>query len=177
MENPFLANHFCILVYFRTNANRRPSNSDVYKCVLCTSYHALRFCKKFLAMDSQERNRVVRKFEYCINCLAKSHTFRKYRSRNTCHRCQHYHHTLLHTKTRLRITPPNRQHLTSPPPQRTQKIPKQSSQRNPPPPKKATPNTSPPMPDQHILSEAIKSLATVLCATQTPSSTSSRRHV
>lgn len=171
-----------IFLYFydsRPNTNRRSSSqSDVYKCRLCRSYHALRFCRKFLAMDSLERNKVVRKYEYCINCLAKSHTFRKCQSKNTCNRCQHYHHTLLHQSTRPRITPPNRQRQELQPYRKAAKQQKKPSTKATTK-RKAAPRTSSkkpsplqtephPVPNQLILSEAIKSLATVLCATHAP---------
>lgn len=154
--------------YYRANTERRQRQRNVYKCVLCPSYHSLRFCHKFQAMDSQKRNRVVLKYEYCVNCLAKSHTLRRCRSSNTCQKCQHYHHTLLHPVTRPRITPPIRQHQNS----RPQKGTTRAS-------KKPVPTTEPDrhIPNQQILSEAIKSLATVLCATQAPASIPSRRHV
>lgn len=180
----------CSVFYsFRANTNRRIS--EVYKCTLCKSYHALRFCRKFLDMSTDERNSIVRKYDYCINCLAKSHTFRKCKSGNTCHRCQNYHHTLLHRTTKPRITPPNCQRQTSHPRQKTNNnkkpSPKPSSGKKPQQRKDAPkkPSTTPQarktheaqLPNQLILSEAIKSLATVLCATQTITSSSTRRHV
>lgn len=137
--------------------------------MVCKSYHGLRFCKKFLAMDAKARNRVVRQYEYCINCLAKGHTFRKCRSSNTCHQCNHFHHTLLHKDTPPRITPPNRNYQVQQRHRATPKRPKRSA------PKKTSASTQQPPENTHerILSEAIKSLATVLCATPTPR----RRHV
>lgn len=144
-------------------------------------------------MSTNERNSVVRKYEYCINCLAKSHTFRRCKSKHTCFRCQHYHHTLLHRATKPRIAPPSRQRQDSPQRQNTQPLKKAnlklvpmpspanastSTKRKPKIPKSSTSTkkmfTKPNypkktvVPNQRILSEAIKSLATVLCATQTP---------
>lgn len=152
----------CILYYYRSHPNRRHRDYDVYKCLICRGYHALRFCSKFLQMDYKEKNRMVRKYEYCINCLARSHTFRKCKSKNTCRKCKRYHHTLLHP-VYPRITPPSRQEAKL-------QYRKKSSQRN----KRIT---AQPSPDPLILSEAIKSIATVLCATQVPASMPSPRHV
>lgn len=72
----------------------------MYRCLLCQKYHPFRFCNKFLKMYAEERNRVVRKHRYSINCLSKSHTFRNCESRNTCRKCKNYHHTLLHTSVK-----------------------------------------------------------------------------
>lgn len=163
--------------YYRSNQNRVKKNFSVYRCKVCSAYHAIRFCPRFLRMNSMDRNRVVRRHDYCINCPAQSHTFKRCRSKNTCQRCNHYHHTLLHPSSHPRIMPPSRLGQQSSPSQLGQRSsPSRHSQKSipkrslPKPRKKKTPQ--PPVPDQRIISEAIKSLATVLCA-----STPTRRHV
>lgn len=162
---------FRLLYNFRSIVIKRTPHADVYKCMVCKSYHGLRFCNRFLAMDAKARNRVVRQYEYCINCLAKGHTFRNCRSTNTCQRCNHFHHTLLHKDTPPRITLRNHNHQQQQRHRATPKRPKRPATK-----KSSTVNQLPPenmVPHERILSEAIKSLATVLCATPTPR----RRHV
>lgn len=159
---------------------------DVYRCLMCKRYHALKDCPKFLRMDSEERNRVVRLKKYCINCLAKSHTLRSCKSRNTCRRCKHYHHTLLHhyhprvkgpVQSRLAITTiAERKHTSS-----KKSGPKREKRNQPARKDKRTPaerSTEAVLPDQTILCEAIKSLATVLCVTTKRAAIPpARRHV
>lgn len=70
--------------------------SDLHQCMVCKRFHALRFCSKFLKMTVRERQRVVQRFRYCENCLARSHDLRACASKNTCHSCDRWHHTLLH---------------------------------------------------------------------------------
>lgn len=65
-------------------------------CRLCKREHALRRCTKFRKMDVDERWRTVRKFKYCFNCLAHSHTRNKCTSRERCRECRSEHHSLLH---------------------------------------------------------------------------------
>lgn len=147
-------------MFYRQNRRSRQRSSNVYRCLLCQRFHSIRFCGKFIRMDAEARNRVVRKHHYCINCLAKSHTFRNCKSKNTCKKCQSYHHTLLHT--RVKATSRSRLEM-------------HNNNRNPPDAEPASQQTSP---DQRILSEAIRSLASVLCATSNQSATNSaRRHV
>lgn len=151
---------YITLSYYRSNRNSRIKNLDVYRCKVCKGYHPLRLCPRFLRMEYRERNRVVRKYDYCINCLASSHTFRRCQSKNTCQRCQHYHHTLLHSSPPPRIMPPSRR----------QQNPRQRVKAYKP--KRVKEHFQHAAPDQRILSEAIRSLAIVLCA-----STPTRRHV
>lgn len=66
----------------------------------CKKFHPLRYCKTFLKMSVQQRNCIVRRYNYCENCLAKSHDLRACQSVDTCHKCDSYHHTLLHPTTR-----------------------------------------------------------------------------
>lgn len=158
---------------------------DVYRCLVCKKYHALKACPKFLRMDTEERNRVVRHNNYCVNCLAKSHTFRSCKSKNACRRCNHYHHTLLHhyhprvrgpVKSRLAVTNDTKGE------QQPKKKPGKEVSRN----QSGRKHKRPPMehptdaviPNQTILCEAIKSLATVLCVTSKRGGNSpARRHV
>ncbi|XP_046804817.1 uncharacterized protein LOC124419432 [Lucilia cuprina] len=76
----------------------RHSDPDYYKCALCRNLHALRFCRKFLRMDTKRKEAVVEKYRYCVNCLAKSHDLRSCTSMDTCRICDKFHRTLLHQK-------------------------------------------------------------------------------
>ncbi|KAI8116229.1 hypothetical protein CVS40_11664, partial [Lucilia cuprina] len=76
--------------------NQRQRDPAVHLCLVCKQYHALRFCRRFLNMTIQERIRMVRPYNYCGNCLARSHNLRSCSSLATCRKCDHLHHTLLH---------------------------------------------------------------------------------
>ncbi|XP_075156718.1 uncharacterized protein LOC142229999 [Haematobia irritans] len=102
-------------------------------------------------MTSKERRAVVEKFKYCVNCLAQSHTLGSCTSRKTCFKCQRHHHTLLH---------PNAART-----QRKQRKPKKNT------------TATATQPDTRILSEAIKSLAAVLCSSHNVAQVQGGRHV
>lgn len=147
--------------------------------MVCKRFHALRFCQQFLKMNTRNRNRIVRRYGYCENCLARSHDLRSCPSLDLCRKCDSYHHTLLHPSharndLRGRL---NRQH--NPQRQRSNNHQRQRSSNtrnsnN----SNRTPsnnnqhaisnnnNQNPVTPDQQIISEAIRSLAQVLCAQQ-----------
>lgn len=153
--------HIQILSFYRSNHR----SSEIYKCTLCHRFHSIRFCYKFLNMSVQERKRVVRDGQYCANCLAKSHTIRSCKSKNTCSKCKNHHHTLLHT-VHPNVQPPahNRRQKSKPQLKR-----KNVNQKN---------LNQPDVPNHQILSEAIRSLASVLCATSQPvAQVQGRRHV
>uniref|UniRef100_A0A1I8NL69 CCHC-type domain-containing protein n=1 Tax=Musca domestica TaxID=7370 RepID=A0A1I8NL69_MUSDO len=136
----------------RSNSKYHPYKSDIYKCNMCNKFHALSSCPKFLRMSPKERNRYVLKNVYCVNCLARSHRFRDCKSKYVCWKCGKYHHTLLH---------PNHRHN-----------PKDQSQVT-----ISNQETGTQGPDNYILSEAIRSLASVLCVTHQSTSVLARRHV
>ncbi|XP_017484622.1 PREDICTED: uncharacterized protein LOC108373271 [Rhagoletis zephyria] len=56
-------------------------------------------------MTSDERYESARIHQYCINCLATSHSTGACNSADSCHRCGKAHHTLLHRST---TSPPER---------------------------------------------------------------------
>ncbi|XP_059220130.1 uncharacterized protein LOC131995384 isoform X1 [Stomoxys calcitrans] len=87
------------------------SKPNVYKCTLCNRFHALKICPKFIAMTPKERNILVLKKIYCVNCLARSHRFRDCRSGNMCRKCGRPHHTLLHPNY---VKAPNMDHKRQP---------------------------------------------------------------
>uniref|UniRef100_A0A1I8NK51 Uncharacterized protein n=1 Tax=Musca domestica TaxID=7370 RepID=A0A1I8NK51_MUSDO len=167
------------------------------------------------------RRNVIRKFKYCLNCLAKSHTVRDCHSKDVCRKCGYQHHTMLHPESQGNFRPnvhgrlalpsgeespsrelvprrtspnpasqrnnrrPNRQHR---PPQ--QQRPQSSHQ----PQRRQSRNNSQTytrrryrqpqsvnirsmvMPNQRLLSQAIKSLASVLCVSTSVAQVQGRGH-
>lgn len=106
---------------------------------------------------------------YCVNCLARSHDLRACRSMDTCRKCDKYHHTLLHPQKRrergLIDASQRRSQQQNPRPQQNQRQRQQQSQRQ----QENQQNAEMSTPDAKILSEAIRSLAQVLCcSTQQP---------
>lgn len=68
-------------------------------CRYCDKDHPLRKCIRFKRLTVQDRLQVVRKYGYCINCLAHSHFVKNCSSRDRCRMCLSEHHTLLHMST------------------------------------------------------------------------------
>lgn len=118
--------------------------------MICHRYHPLRLCRKFLSMDSKTRNNVVDIHNNCVNCLARSHDIRACQSKDTCHKCSLYHHTLLH--------PSNHKPKQSITTQQLRNRQKQKSTNQQPSPAV--------IPDAKVIYEAIRSLAQVLCASE-----------
>ncbi|XP_065356224.1 uncharacterized protein LOC135950620 [Calliphora vicina] len=79
----------------------RSSSSKSYPCRICKRPHPLRTCRKFLAMNMNDRIHAVRKHKYCSNCLAHDHSQGTCLSKHGCKHCHKYHHTLLHVNPRL----------------------------------------------------------------------------
>ncbi|XP_057329855.1 uncharacterized protein LOC130670464 [Microplitis mediator] len=67
-------------------------------CPLCNETHSVRKCASFLAMNPQEREKVITKSSLCFNCLSPTHKARDCNS-NNCFKCNKRHHTLLHKPT------------------------------------------------------------------------------
>lgn len=63
---------------------------------VCLESHPLRFCRKFLQVDIQERMELVSIYKYCASCLSHDHTWRTCESKGKCKRCGDMHHSLLH---------------------------------------------------------------------------------
>ncbi|KAM7344071.1 uncharacterized protein ACRADG_010900 isoform 1-T2 [Cochliomyia hominivorax] len=116
-----------------------------YMCILCNTVHPIKECRKFLAMSINRRENYIERQHYCQNCLARSHDGRACPSIDRCKICDGFHHTLLH---------PNRSPIST----------RQLRQRR----RNLKPTTLPTnstIPATHVISEAIKSLATILCST------------
>ncbi|XP_059220655.1 uncharacterized protein LOC131995716 [Stomoxys calcitrans] len=150
----------CYLPSPSMNGRRQP---NIYKCKLCDRFHALKVCPRFLDMTPRQRNIVVLKEMYCVNCLARSHRFRDCRSANMCQRCQRPHHTLLHSmypeimsrQSEQNVNQTNSRTANRPTKTQTKWVKNQRSNH--------TPGSN-----QQILSEAIRALASVLCSSSGP---------
>lgn len=158
-----------------------PTDPDsIHQCKICYRYHSLRFCRQFLAMEPADRNRVARRHNYCVNCLARTHLVRNCKCPDTCLKCGRLHHTLLHPGSHPRVEGPNR-HPRVHAPLNNQPVDKRPQKKvkakAKPKPKRSNPSQSTQLPNQHILSAAIKTLAEVLCHTPHTSTVAGRRHV
>ncbi|XP_075150331.1 uncharacterized protein LOC142224446 [Haematobia irritans] len=162
----------CLLPSANSNESRNP---EIYRCMLCKRFHSIRTCPKFLRMKPIDRCRTVRQLKYCVNCLAKSHTVAKCHSKNKCRKCRNYHHTMLHPNEYMvyasgnRQQPPNSHTPLAQHKKRTQQtnVKTGSNQRkfNKKAPQSNTNSVPQPSINQYLLSDAIRSLASVLCAT------------
>ncbi|XP_075148431.1 uncharacterized protein LOC142233040 [Haematobia irritans] len=132
------------------SSNRRSPN--FYKCKLCNKFHSLKVCPKFLKMTPKQRNILVLREVYCVNCLARSHRFRDCRSENMCRKCGRPHNTLLHPNYQQRKSKSATNNTNE---QRSNNAITSRTNTN------GSQETSP---NQKILSEAIRALASVLCS-------------
>ncbi|XP_058980091.1 uncharacterized protein LOC131803094 [Musca domestica] len=84
--------------------NRRTSVSTKCKfaCRVCRQRHALKSCSRFHDLNTLDRMRVVKKYGYCMNCLAHTHSQGTCFTKTGCRYCGKAHHSLLHTHSRLR---------------------------------------------------------------------------
>ncbi|XP_073824755.1 uncharacterized protein isoform X1 [Musca autumnalis] len=80
-------------------SRRNSSTRELYQCVICDRSHALRFCPEFVLMRVEDRRKVVRDNDYCMNCLARSHQVRRCHSKVVCKKCGSQHHSMLHPES------------------------------------------------------------------------------
>ncbi|XP_075150158.1 uncharacterized protein LOC142241424 [Haematobia irritans] len=85
----------------RLKRKTKPNGKQQYLCRLCRCPHALRKCRRFLSMNVNQREHVVKSYGYCINCLAHTHSEGSCFTRTGCKICHEKHHTLIHTNPRL----------------------------------------------------------------------------
>lgn len=84
------------------------------QCPLCNKSHVLMQCRKFIKMNSADRNATFAKLnaqgsKLCKNCLY-SHGNEECPSQKTCRECSQQHHTLLHNETK-KSTPKDNKYL------------------------------------------------------------------
>ncbi|XP_066599916.1 uncharacterized protein [Prorops nasuta] len=71
------------------------SNTNLFKCPLCSQEHYIGKCDRFKALQSNEWHSEIRRLSLCFNCLGR-HQARNCQSKRSCKRCQGSHHTMLH---------------------------------------------------------------------------------
>ncbi|XP_073844753.1 uncharacterized protein isoform X4 [Musca autumnalis] len=67
-----------------------------WPCMICKKDHRLATCEKYRELSTYERLEFVRRLQYCVNCLAVSHTIGLCNSVKTCIKCHKRHHSSLH---------------------------------------------------------------------------------
>lgn len=82
-------------------SRRNTHSSKSFICRLCRQTHALRVCRKFLNMNTTQRKEATKRYGYCQNCLAHSHSQGSCFTKTGCKYCHKKHHSLLHTHSRL----------------------------------------------------------------------------
>lgn len=85
--------------WYNCEGGRDESKSFI--CRICRSNHPLRKCKRFLGMNTIKRLEMVKKYGYCQNCLAHSHSQGRCFTRTACRYCHKDHHSLLHANARF----------------------------------------------------------------------------
>lgn len=78
------------------SSNNNNHNGNSIACKLCSEFHPVRLCGKFLAMSSRERESTVERMRLCRNCLSSSHLIASCKSQRNCRECGARHHTLTH---------------------------------------------------------------------------------
>ncbi|XP_076635461.1 uncharacterized protein LOC143348752 [Colletes latitarsis] len=72
----------------------RPVRTEV--CGFCAGPHQLVQCHNFKVLPARVRSQYVRSRQWCLQCLASSHTVMQCQSSLVCHKCSGRHHSLLH---------------------------------------------------------------------------------
>ncbi|XP_059216356.1 uncharacterized protein LOC131998516 isoform X1 [Stomoxys calcitrans] len=80
---------------------KKPGHSS-FVCRLCRKIHSLKTCRLFLQMNTNQRMDVVKKYGYCLNCLAHTHSQGSCFTKTGCRYCHQRHHSLLHMHPRLK---------------------------------------------------------------------------
>ncbi|XP_059216530.1 uncharacterized protein LOC131997831 [Stomoxys calcitrans] len=92
--------------------NGKKNKQDKFKgnrqfmCRICRHPHALRKCRRFLGLNITQRRDIVKKYGYCENCLAHSHSDGACFTKTGCRICHKNHHTLLHAHPRIQARKP-----------------------------------------------------------------------
>ena len=83
---------------FQNICNEETTSSNIITCILCPNIrHFLRNCQRFKSLSVPDRISVISKYNYCINCLSKTHHVSNCRSSNNCIVCNDRHHSMLHS--------------------------------------------------------------------------------
>lgn len=96
----FLESRFLLLESINEKKSQKVVNSNFISkskkiCILCSGEHFLHHCKSFEGLAINERNKIVRKYMLCKNCISHKSN-KKCTSKFSCSICGMKHHTLLH---------------------------------------------------------------------------------
>ncbi|XP_073812999.1 uncharacterized protein [Musca autumnalis] len=85
-------------------SKKKHNTMSTYKfaCRLCRGNHGLKHCSRFRNANTIERLGIVKRFGYCNNCLAHSHSQGSCFTTTGCGYCGEKHHSLLHSHVRLK---------------------------------------------------------------------------
>lgn len=128
---------FLIVIFYSkmsANNNSQRKGGDSYRttstftCRICRKTHALKYCWRFRNMNTTQRMEAVKKYGYCPNCLAHSHSQGSCFTTTGCGYCQKRHHSLLHTHARLQTSKWSWQSSTQKSPKCTTQKPRTSAQ-------------------------------------------------
>ncbi|XP_058448970.1 uncharacterized protein LOC131428928 [Malaya genurostris] len=89
-------NHFRRQTQFRLSSCASTTSTS-FKCSACNQTHSLARCSKFNSMSISDRQQFVNSKRLCRNCLRGDHLVRQCPCELNCKKCNHRHHTLLHT--------------------------------------------------------------------------------
>ena len=78
------------------------SAPSVAACPACQNQHRTMRCQGFLKASLSERRDMVRRANFCFNCLKPGHQVIACPSSQTCKECRGPHHTLLHRSLKRR---------------------------------------------------------------------------
>ena len=73
----------------------RSNNATLYNCFVCKGGHSIYRCNKFQNLSVDDRLKICRQKNRCLNCLKFGHRSRDCRG-GLCLKCSAKHHTLLH---------------------------------------------------------------------------------
>lgn len=75
-------------------SHRRPARTPA-KCPMCNQPHGLRECSQFMSRTLEDREAILHRNGWCINCLSTTHTVRMCMS-GPCKICNKRHNSILH---------------------------------------------------------------------------------
>lgn len=92
-----------------------PSNkTSNYCCIFCQKTNHLMYkCHKFLALNSSDRQKEVKRLNVCFNCLSTSHRANQCTSDKRCKKCNERHHTIIHPQFTSTNRAPQSSHIQS----------------------------------------------------------------
>lgn len=79
-----------------TSTSNKSSIKGGKACTVCSGHHPLYRCKKFFAMDRQNRWKHVNNHKICSKCLKEDHVLANCTSTFSCTKCEKPHNNLLH---------------------------------------------------------------------------------